>query len=126
MQKFIAIFLLLTLHGHPIANGVVIIDFLLNQEHIKEFLCINKEKPELACNGKCYLTKQLEETQNKREQEFPDLVHVKYEFVLTFHLNKDIQRIAFCEKRRCILGYDNSYTFQFINDIFHPPSYLNR
>ncbi|SEC23847.1 hypothetical protein SAMN04489761_2455 [Tenacibaculum sp. MAR_2009_124] len=125
MRKSIAIFLLLTLHAHPIANGVVIIDFLLNQEYIKEFLCINKEKPELACNGKCYLTKQLEETQNKREQQFPELVHFKYEFVLVSHSNKDVQGIAFCEKGRCILGYDNNYSFQFINDIFHPPSCLN-
>ena len=39
------------------------VEYVLNQDYIAEFLCINKEKPELQCNGKCHLVKQLEEQQ---------------------------------------------------------------
>lgn len=36
------------------------VEYFLNQDYIAEFLCINKEKPELQCQGKCHLMKQLE------------------------------------------------------------------
>lgn len=57
-------------------------DFLVNNEYIREVLCINKDKPELSCGGKCYLMQQLQESQQKQEKEFPQLLHSKYEFVL--------------------------------------------
>ena len=37
--------------------------YVLNQDYIAEFLCINKDKPELACHGKCHLVKQIEKQQ---------------------------------------------------------------
>ncbi|CAM3199365.1 hypothetical protein NZD85_13010 [Empedobacter stercoris] len=37
--------------------------FFSVQEKIVEEYCINKERPEMQCNGKCYLSKQLNETE---------------------------------------------------------------
>jgi len=34
--------------------------YKLNLKFIAEELCENKDKPELMCNGKCYLEKQME------------------------------------------------------------------
>lgn len=34
-------------------------DYIANYEYIVNVLCENKDKPELECHGKCYLTKQL-------------------------------------------------------------------
>lgn len=39
------------------------VEYVLNQNYIAEFLCINKDKPELICNGKCHLMKQIEKQQ---------------------------------------------------------------
>jgi len=33
--------------------------YQLNIDYIIETYCVNKEKPELQCNGKCHLAKQL-------------------------------------------------------------------
>jgi hypothetical protein len=33
--------------------------FELNIDYIIETYCVNKEKPQLQCNGKCHLAKQL-------------------------------------------------------------------
>ncbi len=81
MRKYITILLLLVLHTKPVANGIIVFDFLLNQEYIKEFLCINKEKPELQCNGKCYLMQQLKETEKESKDTFPELHSEKIEYV---------------------------------------------
>ena len=40
--------------------------FKLNQTSIIEKLCINKENPEMKCDGKCYLKTQLKKT-NKED-----------------------------------------------------------
>ena len=36
------------------------VEYVLNQDYIAEFLCVNKDKPELKCHGKCHLAKQIE------------------------------------------------------------------
>lgn len=39
------------------------IDYFINYDYIAEVLCINKEKPQSTCNGKCYLKQQIKEQQ---------------------------------------------------------------
>ena len=41
----------------------------LNREAITDLYCINKDKPELGCKGKCHLKKQLERTSDQQEDE---------------------------------------------------------
>jgi hypothetical protein len=43
-------------------------DFLLNRQEIAALFCINKEKPELECEGKCELGRRLGEAQEHEEQ----------------------------------------------------------
>lgn len=46
--------------------------FELNQKYIVSALCVNRDKPQLHCNGKCYLmrkVKQAEEKEKSRERE---------------------------------------------------------
>ncbi len=43
----------------------------LNKDYIAKTLCVNKAKPTMHCNGKCYLTKkikQAEHTEQKQEK----------------------------------------------------------
>ena len=41
--------------------------FISTQEKIIDEYCINKERPEMQCNGKCYLSKQLKETEQESD-----------------------------------------------------------
>jgi hypothetical protein len=41
------------------SRGVVVADYILNRDYIAKVLCINRDKPEMKCNGKCHLAKQL-------------------------------------------------------------------
>ncbi|MBZ0326985.1 MAG: hypothetical protein K8F54_05225 [Altibacter sp.] len=36
-----------------------VVDYVVNYNYIIEKLCENRDKPEMQCNGKCYLSKQL-------------------------------------------------------------------
>jgi hypothetical protein len=48
----------------------------MNIAYIVKNFCVNKAKPEMHCNGKCYLSKKLEE-QAKHEQQIPVTKKIK-------------------------------------------------
>ena len=44
-------------------------EYVLDYDYIATILCINNEKPELKCNGKCYLKDQLSKVNNSGEKD---------------------------------------------------------
>ncbi|PQA56744.1 hypothetical protein C5O19_15485 [Siphonobacter curvatus] len=48
---------------------MVFLDFSLRQEYIKTYLCENRSRPELHCDGTCYLAKKLKATQESEEKQ---------------------------------------------------------
>ncbi|MET6996476.1 hypothetical protein [Chitinophaga defluvii] len=49
----------------------VMLDFYINQNYIAKNLCINRDKPQMHCNGKCSLKKKLNE-EDRKNQENPE------------------------------------------------------
>jgi hypothetical protein len=47
------------------SKGLTLINFYLNQETITAKFCVNKNKPQLHCNGKCFLAKKIKEQEQK-------------------------------------------------------------
>jgi len=52
----LALALLVNLSSGAIAIG----NYILNKDYIAKVLCVNKDRPEMSCEGKCHLMKQLE------------------------------------------------------------------
>jgi len=63
---FVALVFMYTLNF----KSFVTINFYWNQTEIAELFCINKEKPQLKCNGKCHLNTVLSETETKSDVPF--------------------------------------------------------
>lgn len=51
------------------SKSFVVLQWKINQAEITEKYCINKDKPMMNCNGKCYLSKQLENLELKEKKE---------------------------------------------------------
>src|SRR5690606_11774041 len=43
-----------------------LMEYVANYDYIVEVLCENRDRPQLNCDGKCYLAKQLAKEQNDR------------------------------------------------------------
>jgi hypothetical protein len=41
--------------------------FEMNQKYISTELCINRDKPQMHCNGKCYLMRKLKQAEQKEK-----------------------------------------------------------
>ncbi len=48
-------------------KSFVTASYFINQAEIIELFCINKEKPQLKCDGKCHLASQFAEVENDTE-----------------------------------------------------------
>ena len=41
----------------------IVLNYQANKNYIAEFLCVNKKKPQMHCQGHCYLKKQLQKAE---------------------------------------------------------------
>ena len=48
--------------------------YQINKAYITRVLCQNRDKPQLHCNGQCYLAKKLKEQQEKQDQKTSERV----------------------------------------------------
>ena len=48
--------------------------YQINKAYITRVLCENRDKPQLHCNGKCYLAKKLKAQQEKQDKQTSDRV----------------------------------------------------
>lgn len=106
-----------------VAPTFTIIQFYSNQSKIIAEKCINKDKPELECNGHCYLNKTLKTYQNNiNEQEENDLKPIFYSPVFVENI-KSIQLNQFYtfKPKNNETHHLNHYSFLGIFDLLDPP-----
>ncbi len=96
--------------------------FKFNQSYIAEFLCINKEQPQLKCNGKCQLKDQLEESKEK-ESETPIPFSESKQFpVYLVSLEKpNSDLVPVHDQGIAVSLKTNVLRDGFLDAIFHPP-----
>ena len=119
MNKILTISLILLIFGISVRDFVVYTHFKLDQDFIASVLCINKDKPAVKCEGKCYLEKKIEEN-HKEDSKVP----LTNEERLTIHL-------YFAQKANynsstlnelSLIGYFKEFpTFSLTNKLLKPP-----
>jgi hypothetical protein len=102
--------------------------FYNNQVELAAKYCVNKKKPMLHCDGKCYLAKQLKklEQEEKKNQPVPKMPLKLKEN----SWNSTSQVIATFEKQEIFPVEESAYFFyktselsSFSVDTFHPPAF---
>ena len=59
VNRFLAFFLVALVLLQTLGQEVLVVDYQLHKARITELYCVNKARPQLHCNGKCHLAKQL-------------------------------------------------------------------
>lgn len=97
-----------------------VFEYVVNQDYISEYLCINKDKPMMNCDGKCYLSKMLQEDQNEKQQNLPPIDLREYPIGFIEILLIDFQE-NFYQKNELTYILEGK-PCKFLNSIFHPPN----
>lgn len=118
MKKHIAISLLFLFSLVALKEVTFYSLFKLNQQVIEDVFCINKEKPEMKCQGKCHLNTMLSEAQENNDENVPafnfqsDYQYIPVSSVSLF--SPAVVSFAVCCSPEEILS-------SYRNSIFHPP-----
>lgn len=121
MKFFTALILSLLLHSNTITITAIYGWYTVSIENFIEQLCENKNKPELQCDGKCYLSKIISETQ---KEESPSFIMLEWE-QLIFCQVAFPQESAYIARFKKInnFRYTLHYNFKNTESIFNPPRY---
>ncbi|WP_235324472.1 hypothetical protein [Pedobacter lusitanus] len=97
--------------------------FEFNKEYIASNLCINRNRPELHCNGKCYLMKKIKQAEEneKKEAARNNLSQLEVSFCqepFTFSF-LDPSALSISDPSFSVYAY--LYTNPYIRNIFRPP-----
>lgn len=102
----------------PIAPFV---EYAINYDYISKVLCINKDKPELSCNGKCQLMKKLEQQQ---EEDFQSLRISMEEYPIGFVSLLSLKNAKALDNQvsNNSFFYSDNYSYLDVKSVFHPPT----
>ena len=94
MKSSVTILLSILIFGASFQNSLFMIDYKINQDFY-EIHCVNKEKPEMECHGKCQMKKESEKSTNpfnlvKYAFEFNILPTAPAEFLLENRISMTI------------------------------------
>ncbi|MDQ2179245.1 hypothetical protein [Marinifilum sp. D714] len=115
--------LILILSVQSTGNIIIILHYKFNQDFFAE-ICENKDKPEMECNGKCHLKKQLkQQEENESEKKKINIEKENLNFISScFDLIPE-------PKISDAITDENLLHFQLIkkhvSDIFHPPQNIS-
>ncbi len=103
---------------------VPFVSYAINYDYISTELCENKEKPEMKCNGKCHLKKELakEVQQNNPKSDSKKINFVETSILFCSELTPFNFESCFIEKENLkLMQYANLYQRNHDFTIFHPP-----
>ncbi len=89
MKRIIPILFLLAFVTTSLKQYYPYLDYSINKNYISEFLCVNKDKPDLGCEGKCHLNKQIKKLSTENNGNFPiPSTNEEVSSILFFESNK--------------------------------------
>ena len=120
-QKFILILLLTTLSIRPAYFVGNVVYYETHLSEIIEKYCVNKDKPELQCNGQCHLAKEINAVDTSKDGKAVVNVSAAF-FPVYFQAIEKINLSIFPPKEiTTYFDYDFTYTYLLSHKINKPP-----
>jgi hypothetical protein len=125
LKKIVAIWVLIAVLLQTFSAAIIVSDYLANKKFISEKLCENRSRPQLHCNGKCYLKKKIAresgeqngERRNRAAEDVVVLFFEKHEFEIYY--DSDVAPASSIFRNRDVL-----LTIDVARSVFRPPSLL--
>lgn len=120
-MKFLLIIVSITLLLKPVFP---VLEYFVNYDYIVSELCENKAKPELKCNGKCHLVKELASASDNDATNSTNKKVVAQQYEVVYFQEIEAIFFSFCttEFNMPVLNsYTTNYSHLGIKGVFRPP-----
>lgn len=94
--------------------------FELNQKYIASTLCENRDKPEMHCNGKCYLSKKIKQAEEREKKEEHNTQKKGFQDNYILKQNSITQLFSFELKKDNPIEISENLPTR-ISEVLHPP-----
>jgi hypothetical protein len=97
--------------------------FKLNQQYIAENLCVNRFKPSLHCNGKCYFMRKVKQAEenDKKQSGKNSTSRLEISFLQEPHKIFFFEPVLTDELNPGFPSFNYQYTSHYLDSIFKPP-----
>jgi len=106
---------------------IPVLDYIINYDYIAKELCENKAKPQMHCNGKCHLMKELAKAAEEQKQQSDKKSAQQEAEVLFCEVLNDFSFspsiVTPFVKNETV--YNNLYSHKGAVFFFHPPSFIS-
>lgn len=120
--KNLILYSLLALLVLPFATkSVLVFRYLAQFNYYAQVLCENQDKPELNCNGKCALMKELAAEKESNDMPLIPQSVLQYELSAFTLLDSAIVFLTRESESRLFQNAINFYAFKWMNSVFNPP-----
>lgn len=125
MKRILSILLALVILLQPFSKVWIVCSFKANQDYIAKVMCINRDKPELHCNGKCVLMQRIQAEERKQEKDRSQKgLEQKEMLYCSMHADGPLERPAVWGRQpKKTFYYPRPFTTSFVRGIFHPPDF---
>ena len=118
LKKLTALFVLFAILLQFSGKLAIFLGYEANKQFIANTLCVNKTKPSMHCNGKCFLAMQLKKEQ-KKESSIPSCLKEKLEIITAGSFLE--HSFSMTSVKFIYPPFVNEYSHFSVIDIFHPP-----
>lgn len=122
MKRLVSILLLLSLCSQYFIQTGFVSWFELNKDIIAKTLCINKDQPEMHCDGKCFLKKGLNKIENRSNAKSQRIKAEQNTFIQPQAI-EEIHPFPSIIKKQFV-STENPYSFLLANSLLRPPQIL--
>jgi hypothetical protein len=126
IKRFTTFFLVIAMLSQTLSIVATLVNFEVNRQYYAA-LCVNKSRPELACEGKCVLMQTIENQVIKQQKKESDKLQTIVEADVNWIFEKEgplsIKPVfsPFLIKKSPNFTYSNTLSRLSENSIFHPP-----
>lgn len=119
MRRILSILLVLTILMQSLSQLIVWAGYEINLNYISKELCVNKEVKNSCCHGKCYLKKEMQQTESREQS---SSVKEKNE-VISGVVSNPLQLIVYQQQEIEPVILNEPFIISgYRSSVFHPPS----
>ncbi|MGL4582629.1 MAG: hypothetical protein ACRCVU_06565 [Flavobacterium sp.] len=99
-----------------------VVEYVVNYDYVATVLCENVDKPELQCNGKCHVAKELKQVLEHKSPIKTEKVIVALDFIpIGLYSLSNAYLLESALQDGALILYFNSYSYLFSTVVLQPP-----
>ena len=100
-------------------NGTVYLTYMVNQSDIIRKYCVNKDKPQMRCEGMCHMKKMMINEEEDSQKQSSDLEIIPQ--ILLFLEEFGMDLFVFNSRDLSFVPYRDDYRYRFSSELNVPP-----